>query len=226
MAQTDKSGARREPGNTKLIPGLITGSARKKTTQGTTMGFAEFFQRGARKGCLRLSRCDFVRKSLFRLRGGAVASGTRLPKNSTTWPHQVAIGRDCTLQQDIFFNFDHYWVSGPSIRIADQVFIGRGVEFNIRYGIQIESGCQIASGCKFIDHDHEMMLGGLRLGPGYVSGEIVVRQHAWLGANAIVLKSVVIGEGAVVAAGAVVTRSIPPGEIWGGVPAKLIRRRA
>ncbi len=47
----------------------------------------------------------------------------------------------------------------------------------------------------------------------------------WVGANVVVLRGVSIGDGAVIAAGAVVTRDVPDREIWGGVPARLIGSR-
>lgn len=53
----------------------------------------------------------------------------------------------------------------------------------------------------------------------------VIEDEVWIGARAVVLKGVNIGRGAVVAAGAVVTRDIPAMEIWGGVPARRIRSR-
>jgi acetyltransferase-like isoleucine patch superfamily enzyme len=52
-----------------------------------------------------------------------------------------------------------------------------------------------------------------------------IGSDAWIGANAVVLSGVKIGEGAIVAAGAVVTDDVPPYAIVGGVPAKLIRYR-
>lgn len=53
----------------------------------------------------------------------------------------------------------------------------------------------------------------------------VIGDEVWIGARAIVLRGVRIGQGAVVAAGAVVTKDVPDYEIWGGVPARFIRRR-
>jgi maltose O-acetyltransferase len=53
----------------------------------------------------------------------------------------------------------------------------------------------------------------------------VIEDRVWLGANVVVLRGVRVGSGAIVAAGAVVTRDIPPNEIWGGVPAKFLRQR-
>lgn len=54
---------------------------------------------------------------------------------------------------------------------------------------------------------------------------IKVGHHCWLGTGAIILQGVSIGDGAVVAAGAVVTKDIPSYEVWGGVPARYIRKR-
>lgn len=50
-----------------------------------------------------------------------------------------------------------------------------------------------------------------------------IGKNVWIGANAVILRGVSIGEGAIVAAGAVVNHDIPSHEIWGGVPAKKIR---
>lgn len=55
--------------------------------------------------------------------------------------------------------------------------------------------------------------------------DIVFNGDNWVGANATILRGVTIGEGAVVAAGAVVTKDVPPYSIVGGVPAKVIKMR-
>ncbi len=55
--------------------------------------------------------------------------------------------------------------------------------------------------------------------------DIVIKGDNWIGANAIILKGVTIGEGSVVAAGAVVTKDVPPFSIVGGVPARVIKMR-
>jgi acetyltransferase-like isoleucine patch superfamily enzyme len=51
-------------------------------------------------------------------------------------------------------------------------------------------------------------------------GKVVIEEDAWIGAGAIILPNVTVGKGAVVAAGAVVTKDVPPFTIVGGVPAK------
>jgi acetyltransferase-like isoleucine patch superfamily enzyme len=156
-------------------------------------------------------------------RGARIGRGTRVPKRTmVTWPHQIKIGADCILQPDIFFNYDHYWVPGPSIVVGDKVFIGRGCEFNIRERITIGNGCLVASGCTFIDHDH-----GRDSATGCVNVEcpgaaITIDDGAWIGANCTVLKGVQIGRHSVLGAGSVLTKSVPDREVWAGVPASRI----
>ena len=54
---------------------------------------------------------------------------------------------------------------------------------------------------------------------------VVIGNDAWIGAGAILLEGITVGDGAVVAAGAVVTKDVPPYAVVGGVPAKFIRNR-
>lgn len=56
-----------------------------------------------------------------------------------------------------------------------------------------------------------------------MSAPIVIGDHVWIGMNVIVLKGVTIGEGAVVSAGSVVTKDVPPHSLVAGVPAKVVK---
>ena len=55
--------------------------------------------------------------------------------------------------------------------------------------------------------------------------QINIGNDVWIGANAIVLDGVTIGDGAIISAGAIVNKNVPPFSIYGGVPARLIRFR-
>lgn len=168
---------------------------------------------------------SFFRKIALRILGMQIGKNTPVPALTVTWPHQVALGNNCILEEMISFKFDGIRKPGPSIHIADHVFIGAGCEFNIRKSVTIGSDSLIASGCRFIDHDHGIQAGSLMRKQHGVEKEIIIGSDVWIGCNVVVLKGVEIGNGAVVAAGAVVTRSILPNEIWGGVPAKKIGER-
>lgn len=161
----------------------------------------------------------------FSFLGMKIGNGTFIPKIFITWPHQLSIGKNCKLEININFKYDGPWLPGPRIVIGDTVFIGTNCEFNINEGITIGNDSLIASGCKFIDHDHGIQLEQLMHSQYGARIKINIGQDVWLGCNVIVLKGVNIGNGAIVAAGAVVTKSIPAYEIWGGVPAKKIGQR-
>lgn len=70
-----------------------------------------------------------------------------------------------------------------------------------------------------VDHDPDDPAFSMRSAP------ITIHDRAWVGSQAIILKGVTIGEGAVVAAGSVVTKDVPPYTIVGGNPARVIRAR-
>lgn len=167
-----------------------------------------------------------LRKLYWQAQGAKFGKDTFLPHLKITWPHQLQIGDNCLLEEDIFFKFDGPWKPGPSIIICDRVFIGSGCEFNISKGISIGIDCLIASGCKFIDHDHGMSSLDQPMNQQQGSESLItLERDVWLGANVIILKGVYIGKSSVVGAGSVVTKSIPENEIWSGVPAKKLRTR-
>jgi acetyltransferase-like isoleucine patch superfamily enzyme len=166
-----------------------------------------------------------LRATYWRLLGMKIGRNTKLSKIFVTWPHQVLIGQNCILEHHLYFHFDGIYQPGPAIKIGNHTFIGSGCEFNVRRAVLIGNNCLIASGCKFIDHDHNISGTGAFPKIAGAEKQIIIQNHVWIGANVIVLKGVTIGEGAVLAAGAVVTKTIPANEIWAGVPAKKVGQR-
>lgn len=107
------------------------------------------------------------------------------------------------------------------LKMADRVSVGWFAELDARGGITVDHDTNIASHAKLITGSHDID------DPEYTADfrPITIGHHCWIGTGAMVLQGVTIGDGAVVAAGAVVTKDIPPYEVWGGVPAKFIRKR-
>ena len=169
--------------------------------------------------------CSPLRKTYWRIQGAKFGRRTSIGSLYMTWPHQVSIGEECILERGIIFKFDGFWSPGPRIAVGQRVFIGSGCEFNIRKAITIGADCAIASNCKFVDHDHGIALGKPRDSDPGREAEIVIENDVWLGAGVIVLRGVSIGDGAVVGAGAVVTKPVPAYEIWAGVPARKVGAR-
>jgi acetyltransferase-like isoleucine patch superfamily enzyme len=102
--------------------------------------------------------------------------------------------------------------------------------------VQIGKFCSLADGVKFVFGHHATNQVGTfpirALCCGYApyfdaksKGHIEIGNDVWIGLNVIILSGVKIGDGAIIAAGSVVTKSIPPYSIYGGVPAKFIKHR-
>lgn len=88
----------------------------------------------------------------------------------------------------------------------------------------------VGAGCTIIPGDHVPTVGVPQYLAGHlhindVDGEIVIGEDAWVGAGTILLSHCSIGRGAVVAAGAVVSKPVPPYAVVAGVPAKIIATR-
>lgn len=121
---------------------------------------------------------------------------------------------------------------GAEIRGANQLQIGKGsiigdkaVLDARRGGIHIGDNVQLGSFVKLWtgSHDHDDPY--FRSMPGK-RGPITIGNRAWIGPSVTILHSVNIGEGAVIAAGAVVTKDVEPYSIVGGIPAKKIGERS
>lgn len=96
-------------------------------------------------------------------------------------------------------------------------------------GIVIEDDVLMGSGIHFYTNNHEFSDPTRPIAEqGYpepkLTDSISVGRGCWIGANAILLPGVVIGENSVVAAGSVVTRSVPPGALVAGNPARIVRK--
>ena len=109
---------------------------------------------------------------------------------------------------------------GQFIRFGKNVFVNYGCGFMDRGGITIEDGALIGPGVSLITENHSEIP---ELRQHVYGRPIVIKRKAWLGANVTVLPGVTIGENAIVAAGAVVSKDVPDNTVVGGVPAKVIR---
>lgn len=111
--------------------------------------------------------------------------------------------------------------SGSKVVIGKGTVINHGCFLYSTGGLIIGENVSISAGTWLITGTHDM---NDPLFPDAYS-PIVIGNYAWIGVRATILGGVTIGEGAVVMAGAVVTRDVPPFAVVGGVPARVIRQR-
>lgn len=109
---------------------------------------------------------------------------------------------------------------GKNIHIGKQVFINMGCKFQDQGGIYIGDGALIG---------HNVVLATLNHAKSpndrgtMIPAPIHIGKHVWIGSNSTILPGVTIGDGAIVAAGAVVSHDVPENTIVAGVPAAIIR---
>ena len=109
---------------------------------------------------------------------------------------------------------------GKHTKIGKNVFINFDCTFLDLGGITIEDNVLIAPKVSLLSEGHPLSPENRQ---SLVPGHIHIKKNAWIGANATILSGVTVGENAVVAAGAVVSKDVPDNTIVGGIPAKIIK---
>lgn len=140
--------------------------------------------------------CNRLRILILKLLGASIGGGSRIDlKCFVTRPRMLRIGSHTHINRECI------------LRPDAGITIGNCVSISLRC-IIITGGHNYNS--PFFEGDHQ---------------PIVIEDYVWVGTNATILKGVKIGKGAIIAAGAIVTKDVPPYKIVGGVPAKIIGER-
>lgn len=113
-----------------------------------------------------------------------------------------------------------YTAFGKMTRVGKEVFVNFGCTFLDQGGITLEDGVFIGPGAKVLTEGHPEQP---ELRHTLQVQSVVICRKAWIGAGAIILPGVTVGENAIVAAGAVVTKDVPDNTVVAGVPAKILR---
>ncbi len=109
---------------------------------------------------------------------------------------------------------------GKHTKIGKNVFINFDCTFLDLGGITIEENVLIAPKVSLLSEGHPV---SPETRHSLMVGHIHIKKNAWIGAGAIILQGVTIGENSIVAAGAVVSTNVPDNTIVGGIPAKVIK---
>jgi acetyltransferase-like isoleucine patch superfamily enzyme len=136
-----------------------------------------------------------IRDLLSKITGSEIDEGV-----AVLTPLYINYGKNTTIGKNVFINFDCVFLDLGGITIEDNVLIAPKVSL-------------LSEGHPLSPADRQSL----------VPGHIHIKKNAWIGAGAIILPGITIGENAVVAAGAVVSKDVPDNTIVGGVPAKIIR---
>ncbi len=141
-------------------------------------------------------RTQLMRAAGFRIGTATVFSNTPKLQGAGDIYSKLVIGEDCYLNTGIFFELGDHITIGNSVAVGHEVM--------------------------FLTTSHDFSHPDRRCGPT-TKAPIYVGDGAWIAARVTILPGVTIGEGAIVAAGAVVNKDVEPHTLVGGLPAKLIR---
>lgn len=109
---------------------------------------------------------------------------------------------------------------GLNLTVGSGVFFNSGVRLQDQGGIRIGDRVLVGHNVVMATLDHDLAPERRSL---LHAAPIAIEDDVWIGSNATITKGVTVGRGSVVAAGAVVTRDVPPMTVVGGVPARVLR---
>lgn len=131
----------------------------------------------------------------------------------------IISGIKIPLSSNIYMGANFFNPSG--ITIGHDTLIGDHCFLDGRAPLTIGNHTSLASQVLIYNDEHDVNSSEYKNS----FGSVTIGDYVFIGPRAIILPGVTIGRGAVVAAGAVVTKNIPDFEIWGGIPAKFIKKR-
>ena len=133
----------------------------------------------------------------------------------------ISIGNDSHISRGVTVR-----IQKGVVRVGNKVNVGAG-SFIYGYGdIEIGNYCLLANQVELItgDHRNDNLDKPMRF-QGRAANRITLKEDVWVGVRAVILGGVTIGRGAIIGAGAVVTRDIPEYAVAVGVPARVVRSR-
>jgi carbonic anhydrase/acetyltransferase-like protein (isoleucine patch superfamily) len=122
------------------------------------------------------------------------------------------------------------WIISPNLYQTPELIIGDNTTINYQVGISVENkveighNCIVAGECMMFDNNsHSISPENSRRMTKEDVAPIKIEDNVWIGMRSMIFKGVIIGEGSVIAAGSVVTKSVPSRTLVGGNPAKIIK---
>lgn len=135
---------------------------------------------------------------------------------------RLTLGKGVSITGNIVPVEMHTRESG-GIQIGDRTFINYGTSISARSSVQIGRDCHLGHYTLIMDNAEHGIVDRFELPP---TGPVVIEDCVWIGSRVVILPGVRIGSGAVIGAGSIVTRNIPPRCVVAGNPARVLRNLA
>lgn len=133
----------------------------------------------------------------------------------------------CIFEKDCLIWIADEAEANPELMLGNNVYLGRNVYLGVYQPLTIGQNSLIGAYSYLITANHRFENPDIPIRlQGYTGASIQIGQDVWLGCHVVILPGVTVGDGAVIAAGAVVNKNVPAYEVWGGVPARKLRERS
>jgi acetyltransferase-like isoleucine patch superfamily enzyme len=137
--------------------------------------------------------------------------------------HGIWLGKRVTIRENAWVQCtSHPANPGEGLWVGNDTYIGPSATLGIGGSVHIGQRCQIGAGVVIVAENHDSEDDGSPSASKVLRKGVSIGDDCWLGHRVTVLDGVTLGRGCVVGAGAVVTKSFPPGSRVAGVPAKVI----
>jgi acetyltransferase-like isoleucine patch superfamily enzyme len=190
--------------------------------------FLYHFQAGCRRAAGAFIRF-FWSEPLFRSQCAHIGTAFRmedLPYIDGTG--RIVIGDHVTLDGRLSFIFGNRISTRPEVVIGDHTYIGYGCCFTASSSITVGRHCLLAGNVQIADYDGHPIDAAHRRSGAPMSPDsvrpVVIGDDVWIGTRVLILKGVHIGDRAIIGAGAVVSRDVPPDTVVAGNPARVVKQ--
>jgi acetyltransferase-like isoleucine patch superfamily enzyme len=190
----------------------------------------------------------FLRSKLYPYLVGEVGKNVVFGCNTVLrHPHKIKIGNNVVIDDNVLL--DAKGEKNKGITLKDGVFVGRNSILSCKDGdIELDENANIGFNCEILSTNtvkvgknslvaaYSYIIGGGNYGLGVHApinqqydyqgkGGVELEEDVWVGAHCVILDGVTVGQGSVLAAGAVVTKTIEPMSVTAGIPATIIKKR-
>lgn len=166
---------------------------------------------------------DIASDAIISINKGNLSINKSWNSKGSSFPFLLYVGGGGELHVNGTFDFyagGKIYVNPKAILKLGSGYVNHNVNISVFNEVEIGEGCAISENVVIRDSDNHKIIGAEK----NETAPIKIGNRVWIGMNAVILKGVTIGDGAVVAAGAVVNHDVPANSLVAGVPAKVIKQ--